>query len=126
MSHDWVGQRKPTPDELRAYSWDRGWGTDDYGDIDNATLQGWINQAWDVGKGGFFTTTGQRVDKPTDSYGTGAGAEWVAGFAPGEQYSNYTAAMGRAMAAQPAGGGGYGSGGGANAQPPEPVTFGNQ
>lgn len=99
-SADWVGKRPPTPDELRKYSWQQGWGTDDYGDISNAVLQQWINNAWDTQRGGFFTRSGKRVDKPTDSYGQGANADWVEGFAPGQQYSNYTAAMGRSMAGQ--------------------------
>lgn len=95
---DWVGKRAPTPDELRQYSWDQGWGTDDYGDIPNSVLQQWITNAWDVNRGGFYTRSGKRVDKPTDSFGQGANADWVEGFAPGQQWSNYTAAMGKSMA----------------------------
>ena len=109
---DWVGKRAPTPDELRAYSWDQGWGTDDFGDFPNNLLQDWISQSWNINKGGFYTKSGKRVDKPTDSYGTGANAEWVEGYAPGQEFSNYTEAMGRSMAAGGGGGGGGGKGGG--------------
>jgi len=66
----------PTPDEIRAYSWDQGWGTDDYGDITNGQIQQWIDSGkWDPQAGRFKNDYGDYVDKPYDDGPKSAGRQ---------------------------------------------------
>lgn len=58
-AHDWVGKRKPTPAELRAYSQAQGWGTDAYENTPDAELGGWIDQFWNVERGRFNSARGE-------------------------------------------------------------------
>ncbi len=67
-SSEWLGNRKPTPAELRA--WAPGRQDEDYNRFDDRQLAAWINSDWDVGRGGFFSSGGQRIGKPTE-YGGG-------------------------------------------------------
>jgi hypothetical protein len=110
---EWYGKRKPTPAELRKWAadqhakyvaGDKNSQDEDYERFDDRTLAGWINEKWDVGKGGFYSPNGERIGKPpdVDSKGVNAYGETVGGA-----------------------GGGAG-GGAANKPPPEPVKVGNQ
>ena len=123
---EWMGKRKPTPRELRAWARDqhqqyisgnRDAQDEDYQRYSDRQLAAWIDTAWDVGRGGFFTTTGKRIGKPTESGGDGS---WAPGYGVGEEYG-WTEAMARGAAA-----GGGGGGGGKPAAPPKPTTFGSQ
>lgn len=76
----WLGQRKPTPRELRKYARVTGQ-SEDYQRYDDRQLAAWINKSWDVGQGGFYNDFGDRVEKPTESGALSTGA----GYATGER-----------------------------------------
>lgn len=80
---EWYGKRKPTPAELRKWaadqharyvSGDRSAQDEDYERFDDRTLAGWINENWDVQRGGFFSPNGERIGKPPDVDSTGVNA----------------------------------------------------
>lgn len=98
-SLEWLGNRKPTPRELRA--WAPGKQDEDFNRFDDRTLAKWINEKWDIGRGGFFTTQGARVGKPIDAIGG---------------YDAYGSAPGRA-----GGGGGRRITGGPPVPPEDPI-----
>jgi hypothetical protein len=107
-----------TPDEIRKYSWDQGWGTDDLGMVDNATIAQWIKDGkWDAQAGRFKNDYGDYVDKPTEDGPNSAGRQAL--FNSGN-YANPD------LVPAQAGGGAGGPGGGANKPPPDPVKVGNQ
>jgi hypothetical protein len=120
---EWMGKRKPTPRELRKWAidqhakyvgGDKNAQDEDYDRFSDRQLAAWIKSSWDVGKGGFFTTTGQRIGKPTETGGDGS---WAKDYAPGEKFG-WSEAMAR--------GAGAGKGGGGQnkpAEPPKPVTY---
>lgn len=112
---EWMGKRKPTPQELRKWAADQharyvagdtSAQDEDYERFDDRTLAGWINEKWDVSKGGFFSPNGERIGKPPDVDSQGVNAY-------GEKVGQGGAGQGGAGERQPA-------------PPPPPTTFGNQ
>jgi hypothetical protein len=96
-SSAWLGQRKPTPAELRAWGAGR---SEDYLRYEDRQLAAWIASSWDVAAGGFRNEAGDLVDKPTESGAQSRAQGWATGEAS-------TAGGGGG-----GGGGGFGGGGG--------------
>ena len=79
----WVGVRKPTPAELRAYAASNGW-SEDFARNDDATLSQWIADRWDVGRNKFRSYHAPQdagdwayVEKPSESVvDPSTGTEW--------------------------------------------------
>ena len=79
----WVGVRKPTPAELRAYAASNGW-SEDFARNDDATLNQWIADRWDVGRNKFRSYHAPQdagdwayVEKPSESVvDPSTGTEW--------------------------------------------------
>ncbi len=100
-SSEWMGKRKPTAPELRRFAIESGGILgEDYERFGDRVLADWINKAWDVTKGGFYTTSGQQVAKPPDVAGDHT---WVQGY-------------------EGSGEGGRGGGGGGGRQAPAPAA----
>jgi len=96
----WMGQRKPSPRELRRMAQMQGW-SEDFNRFDDRQLAAWINSSWDVGSNAFRNAYGDLVQKPTES-----GANTPAGL------------TGEGVGGRGGGGGGGGAGaaaGGSNA-----------
>jgi len=110
-SSEWLGKRKPNAQELRRWAKETG-RSEDYERFPDATVSGWINKNWDVGKGTFLNNFGDPVDKP-DERGPNTPPNM-----------NGTGDVGNYGASGPAQGGG--GGGGQPAAPVAPTTFGNQ
>lgn len=75
-STDWLGKRKPTPAELRAYGAGK---SEDYLRFSDAQLAAWIASNWDVAAGSFKNDAGDLVGKPTDSGPLSDAAGWATG-----------------------------------------------
>ena len=79
----WVGVRKPTPSELRAYAASNEW-SEDFARNDDATLNQWIADRWDVGRNKFRSYHAPEgagdwayVEKPSESViDPSTGTEW--------------------------------------------------
>ena len=79
----WVGVRKPTPAELRAYAASNGW-SEDFARNDDATLNQWIADRWDIGRNKFRSYHAPQdagdwayVEKPSESVvDPSTGTEW--------------------------------------------------
>ena len=79
----WVGVRKPTPEELRAYAASSGW-SEDFARYDDPTLNRWISERWDVGRNKFRSYHAPQdagdwayVEKPSESVtDPSTGTEW--------------------------------------------------
>lgn len=94
-SSDWLGKRKPTPAELRAYSVGK---SEDFARFSDAQLADWIARKWDVAGGHFTNDAGDIVDKPTDS----GPLSLAKGWATGEESAGMAYRGGAPAAAAPA------------------------
>lgn len=65
-----------TPDEIRKYAWDQGWGSDDLAEYDDATIAQWIKDGkWDPQAGKFRNDYGDLVEKPGEDGPQSAGRQ---------------------------------------------------
>ncbi len=64
-SASWLGKRKPSPRELRAYAKEKGQ-SEDYARFSDAVLANWIQGFWDVNGGTFKNKYGDIVEKPDE------------------------------------------------------------
>lgn len=79
-SSTWIGQRKPTPAELRAYAAEQRW-SEDFARFSDAQMAAWIGSSWDTGINRFKNDAGDVVDKPTESGPLSQAKGWATGEA---------------------------------------------
>lgn len=99
-----------SPDDIRRFAWDQGWGSDDLGEFDNATIAQWIKDGkWDAAAGKFRNDYGDLVEKPTEDGPLSAGRQAL--YNSG-RYSDPSQVPRQGAAGGGGGGGQGGSGGG--------------
>ncbi len=109
---EWLGKRKPTPQELRKWAHDTG-RSEDYNRYADNVVSGWLDRNWDVTSGTFKNNYGDKVDKPDER-----GPNTPAGY-------NGTGGKGD-FGDTPAAGEGGPAAAATEVKPAEPTTFGNQ